>query len=215
MRKSNKISEKDWFGRHRNLFFMIFAGFFLLLLVTEHLKANEIGEPGKFVMHYVDKGLSVLNDPLFKDKPNERKIKLWNEISSAFNFPEMCKRTISRSKWRGVSAKNREEFITLLTKVVKDTFLARLDYFSGKCVKYVGVVQGDKRAKVQCDVTLNTGKKITVSYDTLLLANDNWVICDVIIEGMSVVNNYRSQFDNFLRQSSFDELLSKLKEISL
>ncbi|MGR3219710.1 MAG: MlaC/ttg2D family ABC transporter substrate-binding protein [Candidatus Anammoxibacter sp.] len=211
MRKSDKIRAKDWFGRHRNLFFIIFAGFFLFLFVTEHLKANEIGEPGKFIMYYVDKGLSVLNDPIFKEKPNERKTKLWNEISSAFNFPEMCKRTISHSKWRGVSVKNREEFITLLTKVVKDTFLARLDYFSGKCVKYVGEVQVDKRAKVQCDVTLNTGKRITVSYGTLLLANDNWVIYDVIIEGVSVVNNYRRQFDYFLRPSSFDELLSKLK----
>lgn len=213
MRKLNKIGGKGGFRECRRIILGIFVGVCLLLFVAEHLKAGELGEPGKFIMSYVDKGLSILNDPTLKSKPNERRIKLWNAVFSAFDLPRMCKSTVSSREWKNVSEKNREEFTTLLTNVVKNAFLGKLNYFSGENVEYLREIQGDKRAKVQCNVILNSGKKIIVDY-SLLFENGNWLIYDVAVEGISVVNNYRRQFYSFLEISSFDELLKKLREMS-
>ncbi|MGR3317339.1 MAG: MlaC/ttg2D family ABC transporter substrate-binding protein [Candidatus Anammoxibacter sp.] len=213
MRKLNKNGGKGGTRGCRRIIVGIFVGILLSLLVAEHLKAGELGEPGKFIMNYVDRGLSVLNDPALKNKPKEKRIKLWDAVFSAFNLPGMCKSTLSRSEWENVSEKKREEFTTLLTNVVKNAFLGKLNYFSGEKVFYLREIQGDKRAKVQCNVILNTGKNVIVDY-SLLFENGNWLINDVAIEGISVVNNYRRQFDSFLKESSFDELLKKLQEMS-
>ncbi|MGR3178451.1 MAG: MlaC/ttg2D family ABC transporter substrate-binding protein [Candidatus Anammoxibacter sp.] len=213
MRKLNKNGEKGGIRECRRIFLGIFVGICLSLLVAEHLKAGELGEPGKFIMSYVDKGLSILNDPALKNKPEERRIKVWDTVFSAFNLPRMCKSTLSSGEWKNVSEKNREEFTTLLTNVVKNAFLGKLNYFSGEKVEYLREIQGDKRAKVQCNVILNSGKKIIVDY-SLLFENGNWLIYDVAVEGISVVNNYRRQFCSFLKTSSFDELLKKLRKMS-
>ncbi|MGR3219188.1 MAG: MlaC/ttg2D family ABC transporter substrate-binding protein [Candidatus Anammoxibacter sp.] len=199
--------------KHRKIIFRVLAWVLLSIFVAEHLNAGEQGEPGKFIMSYVDKGLSVLNDPAFENKPEERRTKLWNTVFSAFDLPRMCKNTVSNRVWANVSEEKRKEFSTLLTQVVKNAFLGKLNYFSGEKVVYLREIQGDKRAKVQCNVILDTGKKIVVDY-SLFSENGNWLINDVAIEGISVVHNYRKQFESFLKDSTFDELVEKLKKMS-
>lgn len=190
----------------------VFVCMFLLLLAVGYSRAEEPGEPGKIIMDYIDRGLTILKDPALSGDGNleQRKLKLWGEISPVFDFEEMCKRTLGRY-WKDISDEKRKEFVTLFTTVLKDAYIGKTDSYAGEKIIYLREVQDEKRSKVQTNLILRTGKEVSVDF-SLLFNNDKWVIYDVIIEGVSMVNNYRSQFNSFLIKSPFEELIKALRE---
>jgi len=170
------------------------------------------GEPGKLLMETIDKGFAILKDPSLKgeEKVQERRQMLWKGISPIFNFDEMSKRALGQH-WKNRTPEEKKEFVELFTTIMKDAYIGKTDTYSGEKVVIVSEMQDKKYATVQTKIITNKGTEISVNYN---MSNNpgGWKIYDVIIEGVSLVNNYRSQFNNILIKSSYKELVQKIKE---
>lgn len=170
------------------------------------------GDPGKLVMDTIDKGLVVLKEPSLKgnDKVNERRQKLWETISPIFNFEEMSKRALGQH-WKKRSDEEKKEFVGLFTNILKDAYIGKTDAYSGEKVILMKERVDKEYATVQTKFILNTGSELVVDYN-MLNNSGEWKIYDVIIEGVSLVNNYRSQFNSILIKSTYNELVQRIKE---
>lgn len=169
-------------------------------------------EPGKVIMEAIDRGLVILKDPSLKgdEKLLERRQKLWQEISPVFHFEEMAKRALGQY-WKSRSPEEKKEFTELFTNILKDAYIGKTDTYSGEKIIFIKEKQADKYANVQTKFVTNQGTEIFVDY---YLFNDqgNWRVYDVVIEGVSLINNYRTQFNSILVKSSYRELVQKIKE---
>ncbi|HHT9144276.1 MAG: ABC transporter substrate-binding protein [Candidatus Brocadiaceae bacterium] len=169
------------------------------------------GEPGKLLMETIDKGFAILKDPSLKgeEKTLERRQMLWKEISPIFNFDEMSKRALGQH-WKSRTPEEKKEFVELFTNIMKDAYIGKTDTYSGEKVVIVSEKQDKNYATVQTKIITNKGTEVSVDYN-MLNNPGKWIIYDVIIEGVSLVNNYRSQFNNILIKSSYKELIQKIK----
>jgi phospholipid transport system substrate-binding protein len=170
------------------------------------------GDPGKLVMDTIDKGLVLLKEPSLKgnDKVNERRQKLWETISPIFNFEEMSKRALGQH-WKKRNDEEKKEFVGLFTNILKDAYIGKTDAYSGEKVILMKERVDKEYATVQTKFILNTGSELVVDYN-MLNNSGEWKIYDVIIEGVSLVNNYRSQFNSILIKSTYNELVQRIKE---
>ena len=197
--------------KHRKILFVVFAGTFFVTSMSTFLWAAE--EPGKFLIKTIDRGLSVLKEPSLKgtEKAQERRQRLWEEISPVFNFEEMSKRSLG-VHWKKRTPEEKKEFVELFTNILKDNYIGQTDTYSGEKIVFLKERHDDdNHATVQTKIITNTGTEVLVDYR--MLNNDGeWRIYDMVIEGISFVNNYRSQFNNTLMKSSFEELIQKMKE---
>ncbi len=182
----------------------------LLIGMSSFLVAAE--KPGTLVMETIDRGLAVLKDPSLKgpEKVQERRQRLWVEISPIFNFEEMSKRSLGQY-WKKRSSEEKKEFVELFTNIMKDAYIGKTDTYSGEKIVFVKEKQDEKGyASVQTKIITDTGAVVLVEY-RMHSDSGKWKIYDVIIEGVSLVNNYRSQFNNILMKSPYEELVQKIK----
>jgi phospholipid transport system substrate-binding protein len=197
----------------RKIILEVFVGIFFMTFTSTLLWAKEpTSEPGDLVMKTIERGLVILKDPSLSGDENlgVRKQKLWEELSPIFNFEEMSKRTLGKY-WKERSDEEKEEFVALFTSVLKDTYIGKTDTYSGEKIVYLRERQDGTRCKVQTKFITSAGKEISVNF-SLINNHGKWMIYDVIVEGVSLVNNYRSQFNNILVKSSYDDLVQKIKE---
>lgn len=189
----------------------LFMSIFSLISLSAILWAGEPGEPGKTITSAIDKGLAILKDPSLQGEKmvQERRLKLWQELSPLFHFEEMAKRALSQH-WKKCSPEEKQEFVELFTNILKDTYIGKTDTYSGEKIIYLSERQENDTATVQ---TKFITKENEIAVDYRLLSNQGkWKIYDVIIEGVSLVNNYRSQFHNILLKASYAELVQRLRE---
>ena len=194
--------------KYRKIISTICIGVFSLTCMSPLLWA---GEQGKLLMETIDKGLTILKDPSLKgdEKVQERRQRLWEEISPIFNFEEMSKRSLGQH-WKSRTPEEKKEFVELFTNIMKDAYIGKTDTYSGEKVVIISEKQDKNYATVQTRLITNTGTEVSVDYN-MHNNSGRWTIYDVIIEGVSLVNNYRSQFNNILIKSSYEELIQKIK----
>ena len=194
---------------YRKIIFKIFFGVFFLTFTSSFLWA---GEPGDLIMGSIDRGISILKDPSLQgeEKAEERKQKIWKELSPIFYYEEMSKRVLGKY-WRKRTIEEKKEFVGIFTNYLKGLYIGKTYYYSGEKIVYISEKQNGKYSKVQTKVITKKGKEASVEYR--LLNNDGkWKIYDVIVEGVSFVNNYRSQYNSVLVRSSYEELIQKIKQ---
>ena len=113
--------------------------------------------------------------------------------------------------WRERSNEEKSEFIELLAKNIKDAYIRRTGLRFGEKIFSLSEVQDDGYARVQVDLIKRTEEKVSEDF-RLIRKEMEWRICDVIFEGVSLVNNYRSQINSFLIKSSYEELAQTFKQ---
>ncbi len=188
-----------------------FASVFAVTSMSAVVRAAET--PGKLVMETIDRGLSVLKEPSLKgeEKKPERRQRLWGEIAPIFNFEEMSKRALSQY-WKKRTPEERKEFVELFTNILKESYIGKTDTYTGEKIVLIREKQDEKDyASVQTKIITSSGSEVAVDY-RMMNNEGKWTIYDVIIEGVSLVNNYRSQFNNILVKSTYEELVLKMKE---
>lgn len=158
----------------------------------------------------VDSILDILNEEnVFEDKWPERKEEIVSLIKERFDFRELSKRALGKH-WKKRSLEEKDEFIILFQKVLQNTYIERLKCYSNeKIVFYKQVVKGEK-ALVYC-AFLRNDTKIPMKYRARRV-NGSWYIYDIIIEGVSLVSNYRKQFTQIIRKEQYDGLITKMKQ---
>ena len=111
------------------------------------------------------------------------------------------------------SAEEKKAFVELFTEILKESYVGKTDTYSGEKVVLLGDKQDSKYSCVQTKLVTNKGTDVSVEY-RMLNNQGVWKIYDVVIEGVSLVNNYRSQFNSILTKSSYADLIVRIKEKS-
>jgi phospholipid transport system substrate-binding protein len=176
--------------------------------------ANRVcaGEPVQMVKSTVEGVLAVLKDPKLKapDKRNERVERLKEIINPIFDYDEMARRALG-AHWRRRTPPEQQEYLRLFRQFIEKIYADKIDFYAGERI-VVGreTIDGDY-AEVDSRVVNHKGEESPVVF-RLRRANGKWRVYDAVVENISVVQNYRSQFDRVISKSSYDELKRMLKE---
>jgi phospholipid transport system substrate-binding protein len=170
------------------------------------------GEPTEKIRQTTDKILSILSDSALKDpsKAKERRNLIRSAVDERFNWEEMARRSLARH-WDQRTAEEKREFVHLFADLLERTYLDKVEDYSGEKVRYEGETMEEDYAIVKIKIITKKNKDILVEYRLKKRGND-WFIYDVSIEGVSLVNNYRTQFNSIILQSSYGNLVKKMRE---
>ena len=203
----------------RNKFFHIHAMAVFVLMVS--LASFVWAAPGPVtdsLKGTLDQIIDVLNDPSLKTpgKENERKNTLLKLIKERFDEEAFARRALG-VRWKKRTKEEKQEFVEIFSDLLERTYLKKIDdylakagNFSGKNIAYLNETVKGRYVIVKTKVIVNDETQIPVLY---LFKNKqgNWLAVDIAIEGVSLVKNYRAQFKEILANSSFAELIDKLK----
>jgi phospholipid transport system substrate-binding protein len=169
------------------------------------------GAPTEQIRGTIDRTIGILKDPALsgKDRKEERRGLLRKEIEPAFDFQEMAKRSLGPN-WRDRTPEERVRFIALFRELLENSYLGKIESYQGEEIRYGKETVDGPYAQVETVVVTTRGQEIPVDY-RLLSDGVRYRVYDVVIEGISLVNNYRSQFNSILQKSSFAELMEKLR----
>jgi len=160
----------------------------------------------------VNKVLKALADPAFKDQTRDAKIvKIRSIVNEIFDYTELSRRTLGR-EWTKFNAPQQDEFIRLFSDLLEKTYADKLlSYSNEKVVFDKESMLREDQAEVTSNVLTADGKKIPLDY-RMIRKEAGWRVYDVIIEGISLVKNYRDQFRDILAKDSPEEVLKMLRD---
>jgi len=160
----------------------------------------------------VDKALLVLKDPRLKPatKAKERRDQLKQILFARFDFTEMARRSLG-SNWRRRTPKEQDEFVRLFTDLLERAYSETIEAYTDEKIVYLGEKLDGNYAEVKSKIITREGQEFTIDYKSHLVGND-WRVYDVVIENVSMVNNFRSQFNRVINNDSYNELVRRLRE---
>ena len=165
------------------------------------------GQPTEQLRTYTDEVLKVLQNPALTLPERREAVKHLAE--GVFEVSETAKRALGQH-WLQRTPTEREEFVRLFANLLEQTYIARIDEFGGEKLRYVSEQINGDRATVRARITTKNGTEVPVE-SRLLLKEKRWLIYDIHVENLSLISNYRSQFDRVIRTTSYDELVKRLK----
>jgi phospholipid transport system substrate-binding protein len=168
--------------------------------------------PTETVKSRVDEALQSLSPTSnpSAEAAERRRAVIRRAADTLFDFPDMSRRALGRH-WTDRTPAEREEFTRLFTDLIARTYIGKIDRYAGESIAYVGERVDGEEASVRSRVVTPKGSQIPVEY-RLHRANDVWSAYDVLIENVSLVGTYRSQFDRVIKAESFAALLRRLRE---
>jgi phospholipid transport system substrate-binding protein len=186
-------------------------GIFVFTLCFGFSRFAQAGEPLEVVRTAVDKAVQILKDPKLQsqDKKKERVERLREALNPIFDYEEMAKRALGRH-WRERTPADQEEFVKLFRDFLERVYSDKIDLYGGQKVRFGREVIDNEFAQVESTIIQPKGEEIAVVYK-LRQVNGQWKVYDAIVENISIVNNYRSQFDRVISSSSYEELVKRLR----
>jgi phospholipid transport system substrate-binding protein len=167
------------------------------------------GAPTDQTKQTVDKVLMIINDPNLKAKQQERREQLRQIIFARFDFTEMAKRSLG-PHWARRSPEEQQDFVRVFTGLLENAYVEQIESANGDKVVYGREQMDGDTAVVSTKVITKKGEEVAITYKLHPVGGD-WKVYDVVVEDISLVNNYRSQFNRVLANASFDELMRRLQ----
>ena len=164
--------------------------------------------PTDQLREYTDQVIKVLDDPALAR--GDRRAAVRKIAHEAFDVTETARRVLARH-WQARTPAERDEFTQLFADLLERTYIARLDEYGGERIRYVGESIDGELATVRARIVTRAGIEVPVE-SRMVRRGERWLIYDVLIENVSLVANYRSQFDRIVRSSSYEELVRRLKQ---
>jgi len=168
--------------------------------------------PKETVETGVNNLLKTLGDPSFKAKPEDERIAIMKtQIGAVFDFKELSRRTLGRT-WKKMNPEQQTEFVDLFTKVLQGVYADLLMSYSDQKILFGKETMLKKgRAEVESHLVTSDNRKIPLFY-RMTNKSGSWKVYDVIVEGVSMVKNYRTQFKEILANDPPEKLLEVLRE---
>jgi phospholipid transport system substrate-binding protein len=169
------------------------------------------GVPTDQLKAQIDRVIKALEDPELKKegRAKDRRAAVRKIANDIFDFSETARRSLGRH-WQGRTPAERDEFVQLFSDLLERSYISKIETYGGEKILYNSdSVEGDQ-AKVQTKLVAKGGSEIPIEY-RMHKAGDRWLVYDVVIEGVSLVANYRTQFNKIIQTSSFKELMNKMK----
>ena len=169
------------------------------------------GVPTAQLRGAVDRVLKTLDDPSLKgaDKVADRRVAVRKIANEIFDFGEIAKRSMARH-WQPLSEAQRTEFVGLFADLLERSYISKIETYGGEKIQYTGEKIDSDYATVSTRIVTKNGTEVPVDY-RMTKRGDRWLVYDVSIEGVSLVSSYRTQFNKIIQTSSYNELVSKLK----
>jgi phospholipid transport system substrate-binding protein len=170
------------------------------------------GAPTDEIRKAIDRGVQILKSAKLDTSKDRAPViaQLREIVYPLFDFEEMAKRSLG-SHWRRLGPQQQEEFVTAFTELLETTYADKIDLYEGQRVEYVGETIDKNYAEVNTRVIGKGGESYSVDY-RLHQIGGKWRIYDVVAENISLVNNYRSQFNRVVVNSSVEELIKRIKQ---
>jgi phospholipid transport system substrate-binding protein len=183
----------------------------LILAVTLSLLLGAAGawagQPTEIARQVIEKALDILQNPATPAAEKRRKVKV--VVDPYFDYQEMAKRSLGPT-WGKLSAGQRDEFVRLFAELLEASYSDKIEKYAQRVkIEYTGEILDGSYAEVKT-VVVRPNDRIPLNY-RLLQVGSSWKVYDVIIEGVSLVSNYRSQFNRIIHESSYAELVKRLK----
>ena len=186
----------------------IFSLFLIVVIAATALAAD----PTEEIKQTTDRILSILTNPALKpsSKTAEKEKLIRQAVDDRFDWEEMARRSLA-THWAKRTSEEKKEFVPLFSNLLEQTYLKQVEDYSGEKVLYEGETKDGDYATVKVKIVTKKNKDIAAEY-RLKKEGDHWFVYDVSIAGVSLVNNYRIQFNSIILQSSYENLIKKLKE---
>jgi phospholipid transport system substrate-binding protein len=170
------------------------------------------GEPTDQVRETVDAVVKILNDKELKkpEKEKERRARIRQTIVKRFDFEEMAKRSLA-AHWKDRTPAEQKEFVALYSDLLENSYVRKIERYENEKVVYHDERLDGDYAVVKTKIVDKNGITIPVEY-RILKKESRWEVYDIVIEGVSLVNNYRTQFTQIIRSSSYNDLVKRLRE---
>ncbi|MCS7215824.1 MAG: ABC transporter substrate-binding protein [Thermodesulfovibrio sp.] len=188
----------------------------LLIFLFTNCELFAVISPKEQIKNIVDKVLNILKDPKYKgkNKTQQRRAALRKEIEKVFDFEEMSKRSLG-VYWKDRTPQEKNEFIALYKDLLERSYIEKIESYTDEEVIYTDEkIEDGKYAEVKTKVITKEKKEIPIDY-RLYFTGKDWKVYDIVIEGVSLVNNYRSQFSKIIRNNSYQELVKRMKNKQL
>ena len=193
----------------RNQFFMfvVVMGLMVNLIAgSVCLAASEITNQLKST---IDKVIEIVTDDQMKNNKEARRTALRKTINERFNYHQMVMRSLAKN-WKQRSDKERVAFTDLFKRLLENSYASKLESYSDEKINYVGEVVKGKYALIKTEV-VRADSTIAVDYK-MIKENGDWKVYDFVIEGVSMIRNYRSQFTKIIRKDSYEVLVQRLTD---
>ena len=157
--------------------------------------------------------LDFIKNPDYVNPATRRPIRqqIEDEVLHIFDFGEFSSRTVG-PRWHTFTPEQKKAFSDAFADLLISTYVNKIDGYNGEQVLYTGEVASAKgdRVEVRSVITMKDGKKVPVAY-RMLPKNGKWMVYDVLIENISLVKNYRTQFQDILNTDSPENLIARIK----
>ena len=140
----------------------------------------------------------------------ERRAQIRQAAESLFDFKEMARRSLGE-RFDGLSAEDQNEFVRLFTNLIALSYLGKIEAYAGEPIRYVSERVDGVDAIVSSRLVTAKGSQVDVGYH-LYRAENRWAVYDVSVDGVSLVDNYKTQFSRLIQRSSFADLLKTLRQ---
>ena len=192
---------------------VILAGGMIVGVVMGAAATAWAGPPTEAVRKTIDDVIRIVDDPAWKkpDRKEERRKLLEQLIGQRFNYPEMAKRSLG-AEWGKRSPEEQQEFAANFQSLLVKTYIGRIEAYAGEKVQYLKELNDGEYAEIYTHV--DNGKSVIDINYRVQKNSEDWRVYDVVVEGTSLVQNYREQFKRILGKESFAELSKQLREKS-
>jgi phospholipid transport system substrate-binding protein len=166
------------------------------------------GTPTDEVRQYTDHVQRILQDPALRSADKRAAVR--KVAAEVFDVNETARRALG-PHWQARSPTERDEFVQLFADLLERTYISKIDLYRGERLRYTSETVDGNFASVRAKVITTKGTEVPVEA-RMLKRGEHWLIYDIAIENVSLISNYRTQFDRIIRTASFGELVRKLKE---
>ena len=193
--------------KYHGYFIFLLTSFLILLSLSSFA-----GEPTENIKTCTDKLLTIVSDTELQapEMKAERERMIMEAVDRVFSWEEFSKRALARN-WNKRSIKEKKEFVSLFRQLIIDTYMEKTYQYSGESITYLDEKIEGEYGKVASVFNTSKGTQIPVEY-RVMKKGDSWRVYDLYIEGVSLVGNYRSQFNSIISSSSYEDLVERLKE---
>ncbi len=189
----------------------LWYGIFWLALPMVFSSVSFAGEATNEIKKTTDKIIAIIADPTLKgpEKKGERSRLVRRAVDERFDWKEMSRRALARH-WKKRTDEEKGHFIDLFGKLLEQTYMDRVGGYSGEKVFYMGERTDGKYGIVTVKIVTKKETEIPVKYRVRKKGGE-WFIYDISVQGVSLINNYRKQFNSIILRSSFKALVKKLE----
>jgi phospholipid transport system substrate-binding protein len=181
----------------------------VVALILAPVTSALAGAPTETLKQTVDQVVKILSDPALQDKPDVRRTEVRKAAESIFDYPDTARRALG-PHWNSRTPQQQQEFAKLFADLLDRSYISKLELYQGERVKYVGETIDRDEAAIKTLIGTKKSTDIPIDY-RMHLKNGRWLVYDVIIEGVSLVSNYRTQFNKIIQTESYDALVQRLR----